>query len=128
MVFFGVTVGAHQFHSPVTDHFRDIAGIDLGSARFFHQIRIAEFAALVEHRRNAQLKSAGARFNHGLQVNNAFQQMLKCCLAMKINETNILEKVENTLKACLQLVPFLEIEPQERDFPNFHNLMWPQQY
>jgi len=32
---------------------------------------------------------------------------------MKLTETNILEKVENALKACLQRVPFLKIESLE---------------
>ena len=41
--------------------------------------------------------------------------MLKGCLAMKVNEKNILEEVENTLRACLQRVPFLEIESLERE-------------
>lgn len=34
---------------------------------------------------------------------------------MKINEKNILEEVENTLRTCLQRVPFLEIESLERE-------------
>ena len=34
---------------------------------------------------------------------------------MKVNEKNILEEVENTLRACLQRVPFLEIESMERE-------------
>lgn len=34
---------------------------------------------------------------------------------MKINEKNIVEKVENSLRACLQRVPFLEIESMERE-------------
>src|SRR3990170_4950097 len=41
--------------------------------------------------------------------------MLKGCLAMKVNEKNILEEVENALRACLQRVPFLEIESLRRD-------------
>jgi hypothetical protein len=41
--------------------------------------------------------------------------MLKGCLAMKVNEKNILAEVENTLRACLQRVPFLEIESLERE-------------
>ena len=41
--------------------------------------------------------------------------MLKGCLAMKVNEINMLEKVENTLRAYLQRVPFLEIESLERE-------------
>jgi len=43
-----------------------------------------------------------------------FQQTLKGCISMKLTETNILEKVENALKACLQRVPFLKIESLER--------------
>ena len=34
---------------------------------------------------------------------------------MKVNEKNILEEVENTLRAYLQRVPFLEIESLERE-------------
>lgn len=34
---------------------------------------------------------------------------------MKIDEKNILEKVESSLRACLQRVPFLEIEFMERE-------------
>lgn len=34
---------------------------------------------------------------------------------MKINEKNIVEKVENSLRTCLQRVPFLEIESTERE-------------
>ena len=34
---------------------------------------------------------------------------------MKVNEKNILEEVENTLSACLQRIPFLEIEALERE-------------
>ena len=33
---------------------------------------------------------------------------------MKVNEKNILGEVENTLRACLKRVPFLEIESLER--------------
>ena len=44
-----------------------------------------------------------------------FQQMVKGFLAMKVNEKNILEEVEKTLRACLQRVPFLEIESLERE-------------
>jgi hypothetical protein len=41
--------------------------------------------------------------------------MLKGCLAMKVHEKNILEEVENALRACLQRVPFLEVESLERE-------------
>ena len=34
---------------------------------------------------------------------------------MKVNEKNILEEVESALRACLQRVPFLEIESLERE-------------
>ena len=34
---------------------------------------------------------------------------------MKLTEKNILEKVENTLSACLRRIPFLEIESLERE-------------
>lgn len=34
---------------------------------------------------------------------------------MKVNEKNILAEVENTLRACLQRVPFLEIKSLERE-------------
>ena len=34
---------------------------------------------------------------------------------MKVNEKNILEEVESALRACLQRVPFLEIESLERN-------------
>ena len=34
---------------------------------------------------------------------------------MKLNEKNMLAEVENTLRACLQRVPFLEIESLERE-------------
>lgn len=40
--------------------------------------------------------------------------MLKGCLSMKIDETNIIGKVEDSLRACLQRVPFLEIVSLER--------------
>lgn len=41
--------------------------------------------------------------------------MLKGCLAMKVNEINILDKVEDSLRACLQRIPFLEIESLKRE-------------
>jgi hypothetical protein len=41
--------------------------------------------------------------------------MLKGCFAMKVNEKNILKEVEDSLRACLQRVPFLEIESLERE-------------
>jgi hypothetical protein len=44
-----------------------------------------------------------------------FQQMLKGYLAMKVNKKNILEEVEDSLRACLQRVPFLEIESLKRE-------------
>jgi len=40
--------------------------------------------------------------------------MLKGCFSMKIDETNIIGKVEDSLRACLQRVPFLEIDSLER--------------
>ena len=40
--------------------------------------------------------------------------MLKGYFSMKIDETNIIRKVEDSLRACLQRVPFLEIESLER--------------
>ena len=39
--------------------------------------------------------------------------MLKGCFSMKIDETNIIGKVEESLRACLQRVPFLEIDSLE---------------
>ena len=42
--------------------------------------------------------------------------MLKGYIVMKINDKNIAKKVENTLRACLERVPFLEIESMEREF------------
>lgn len=41
--------------------------------------------------------------------------MLKGRLVMKINKINILDKVEASLKSCLQCIPFLEIESLERE-------------
>ena len=41
--------------------------------------------------------------------------MLKGGLTMKVNEKNILTDVENTVRACLQRVPFLEIESLGRE-------------
>ncbi len=46
--------------------------------------------------------------------NIRFQQMLKGYNLMKIDETNIIGKVEDSLRACLQRVPFLEIESLDR--------------
>jgi hypothetical protein len=42
--------------------------------------------------------------------------MLKGHLVMKVSGKNIRADVENALRACLQRVPFLEIESIERDF------------
>jgi len=42
--------------------------------------------------------------------NLRFQQMLKGYISMKINAADMIEKIEGSLKACLQRVPFLEIE------------------
>jgi hypothetical protein len=44
-----------------------------------------------------------------------FQHTLKGFLIMKIDQKNIIDKVESGLKACLQRVPFLEIELLEKD-------------
>src|SRR5664279_5050969 len=62
MVFLGVAVGAHQLHGAVTDHLRDIAGIDLGPASLSHQEGFARIAELlpVEHGGDAQIISPGA--------------------------------------------------------------------
>jgi hypothetical protein len=43
-----------------------------------------------------------------------FQQLLKGLFIMKIHEINILEKIENSLMACLKKVPFLEIDSLEK--------------
>ncbi len=40
--------------------------------------------------------------------------MLKGYFSMKIDETNIIIKIEDSLRACLQRVPFLEIESLDR--------------
>jgi len=40
--------------------------------------------------------------------------MLKGYFSMKVDETNIVGKIEDSLRACLQRVPFLEIDSLER--------------
>jgi len=43
-----------------------------------------------------------------------FHHLLKGLFVMKINEADIIEKVEDSLRACLQRVPFLKIDSLER--------------